>query len=451
MPATPPDGLPRDLLQDRRKPRPLAAPTLPPSGARASAADGAPCIIAAVTTDEVPAGPVEVPPPEPPVEPGRARPATPAAWALVAVNVAVFALELAWGGSDFGPTLHRMGAGLGRAGLAHEPWRIVSAAFLHFGVIHLLLNMWALLVFGRLLELILGVRRFLVLYALSAAAGGLASSLFHVQALSAGASGAVWGLMTGQIALVVRLKHEEGAERVPVPMSTLLQPLVVNLLFSLSPGIDMAAHLGGGVAGAGLILSGLIGWRKPEAAGWRPAAWGASFAMAGCLAMALVHGRPWELRWPPPLLPRAIPDAPVTVPVPGGLQPAPSGEKNASVFGDLSSDPLALFCAVGRLEASVSEQRRPEELSQVARDMAAQPLSKGEVRDSSPHVVQLRLRPAVYSASRFGEGGRQQTWVMVEGSWWLRLDVVLRPDAPTRWAKLPAAIAEGVTIRTEGP
>ena len=40
---------------------------------------------------------------------------------------------------------------------------------------------------------------------------------------------------------------------------------------------------------------------------------------------------------------------------------------------------------------------------------------------------------------------------MVEGSWWLRLDVVLRPDAPTRWAKLPAAIAEGVTIRTEGP
>jgi len=38
---------------------------------------------------------------------------------------------------------------------------------------------------------------------------------------------------------------------------------------------------------------------------------------------------------------------------------------------------------------------------------------------------------------------------MVEGSWWLRLDIVLRPDAPASWAKLPAAIAEGVTIRAE--
>jgi len=52
-------------------------------------------------------------------------------------------------------------------------------------------------------------------------------------------------------------------------------------------------------------------------------------------------------------------------------------------------------------------------------------------------------------SSQLGEGGCQQTWVMVEGSWWLRLDVVLRPDAPASWAKLPAAIAEGVTIRAE--
>jgi hypothetical protein len=89
--------------------------------------------------------------------------------------------------------------------------------------------------------------------------------------------------MTGQIALVVRLQRQEDAEQLPVKMSALLQPLVVNLLYSFSPGIDMAGHLGGGIAGAGLILTGLIGWKKPEPAGWRPAAWGASLAMAACL------------------------------------------------------------------------------------------------------------------------------------------------------------------------
>jgi membrane associated rhomboid family serine protease len=364
----------------------------------------------------------------------------------VAVNVVVFALELAWGGSDSPLTLHRMGAGLGRAGLAHEPWRIISAAFLHFGVVHLALNMWALVVFGRMLEIILGARRFVVLYALCAAAGGLASSLVHAQILSAGASGAVWGLMTGQIALVVRLRREEGAERAPVQMSTLMQPLVVNLLFSLTPGIDMAAHLGGGVAGAGLILSGLVGWKRPEPAGWRWAAWGASLAMAACLAVALGHGRPWELRWPPSLVAQAIPDTPVIVGVPRGLQPQPSSDKDGRVFGNLGSDPLAAYCAVGKLDVAVAEQSRREYLSQMARDAAARPLEKGQVRDQSPLVVQLRLRPAVFFASHFPKGGRIQTWLMVEGSWWVRLDVVVRPDAPASWAKLPTAIAEGITI-----
>jgi membrane associated rhomboid family serine protease len=366
----------------------------------------------------------------------------------VTVNVVVFGLELLFGGSASPLALYRMGAGVGRTGLADEPWRTVSAAFLHVNILHLALNMWALVVFGRMLEIILGARRFIVLYALSAAGGGLASALFHAQILSAGASGAVWGLMTGQIAAIVRLKRQQGPERVPVRMSTLLQPLVVNLLFSLTPGIDMAGHLGGGVAGAGLILSGLIGWGRPELAGWRPAAWGASLAMAGCLAVALGQGRPWELRWPPSLVPRAIADTPVTVPVPGGLEPQASTEENVKIFGDLSVDPLALFCAVGRLEAPVVEQQRPEYLSRMARDVAGRPLDRGWAWEQRPRVVQLRVRPAVFSASRLPQGGRMQMWLMVEGSSWLRLDVVLRPDASSSWTKLPAAIAEGITFQT---
>jgi membrane associated rhomboid family serine protease len=368
--------------------------------------------------------------------------------ALVAVNVLMFGLELAWGGCDSPATLLRMGAGLGRPGLLREPWRIVSAAFLHFSVAHLLLNMWALVAFGRMLEVILGARRFLVLYALSAVAGGLASSAFHAQVVSAGASGAVWGLMTGQIALVVRLRQQHGPDRVPVRMSSLLQPLVVNLLYSLTPGIDMAAHLGGGVAGAGLILSGLIGWSRPEPPAWRRAAWVASLGMAACITVALGSGRPWELRWPPSLVPRAIPGTPVVVPVPRGLLPAPKAEGGFWVFGDLGADPLAVYCATGRLEAH-DQVPDGELLEQMSREQAARPLQKNESWDQVPRVVPLGQRRAVFFATHVRDWVRIETWLIAEGSWWLRLDVMRRPDAPQSWGKLPAAIAEGVRMAPE--
>jgi hypothetical protein len=256
----------------------------------------------------------------------------------------------------------------------------------------------------------------------------------------------VWGLRR-QIALIVRLKRLEGAERVPVRMSALLQPLVVNLLYSLTPGIDMAGHLGGGVAGAAVILSGAIGWRRPEPSGWRPAAWGAALAMAGCLAVALGQGRPWELRWPPPLVPQTVADTPVAVPVPRGLERTTSGEMKGAVFGNLSRDPLVLFCSAGRLDTPLVEQQRTAHLSQAARDVAARPLETGWSWEQRPRVVQLRGRPAVFAASRSAGGPHVQTWVLMEGSWWLRLDILLRPDASASWARLPATIAEGATIR----
>jgi len=397
-------------------------------------------------------GRVESSTPEPSImEAAHKGPAGSTPWALVtvlAVNVVLFALETLWGGSESTLTLYRMGANLGRDGLVHEPWRIVSSAFLHIGVLHLLFNMWALLAFGQMLEGALGARRFIALYALCAAAGGLTSSLVHKEELAAGASGAVWGLMTGQIALVLRLRRELGAERVPVDTGKLAQPLVVNLLYSLQPGIDMAAHIGGGLAGAGLILSGLISRRQPESAAWRPIAWGAALTMVGSVAMALGHGRPWELLWPPPLVGSAITDTPVAVAVPRGLQQVPSSIKNARVFGDLGYDPLALYFVVNRLEASIAERSRPEVLSEMARQQATQPLEKNQSWVQQPRVVQLRLRPAVFSASSFRDAGRMQTWLIVEGSWLLRFDAVLRPDAPASWTKLPAAIAEGITIHS---
>jgi len=406
--------------------------------------------LTSVGTDQPAGDPVEQPSPElSGKEAADTRPPTPTPWSLVTlvvVNVAVFALEVLWGGSESTLTLYRMGAGLGRAALLPEPWRVVSSAFLHIGVFHLLLNMWALLAFGQMLEAALGARRFIVLYALCAAAGGLTSSLIHRETLAAGASGAVWGLMTGQIALIVRLRREFGAERVPVDTGKLAQPLVVNLLYSLRPGIDMAAHIGGGLAGAGLILSGLISRRQPEGATWRLAAWGASLTMAGSVALALGQGQPWQLRWAPSLVPRAISDTPAVVHIPASLRAWPTSEAQTVGFGDLRSDPLFVACRAGLLGEPIDERHRPEYLVELARTMKTWPLAKGESRDQGPHVVQLRLRPAAFYSTHGQDGLRLQTWVMVQGSWFVRLDVGLRPDAPASWAALPGAIANEIVI-----
>src|SRR6185503_10317274 len=110
-----------------------------------------------------------------------------------------FALQELWGGSESGELLYRMGANLGRLGLTQEPWRLLSSAFLHIGVVHLLANMWALYVFGRVLERVLGPARLLVLYGVAALGGGLLSALVHARSLAAGASGAVWGLMCAEV------------------------------------------------------------------------------------------------------------------------------------------------------------------------------------------------------------------------------------------------------------
>ena len=214
-----------------------------------------------------------------------------ATWALIAANVAIFGLQVLWGGSESDDTLRRMGASIGRQGLTSEPWRLLSSAFLHIGSIHLVANMWALYVFGNALERILGPARLIVLYGVSALGGGLLSALVHPRHLAAGASGAVWGLMAAEVALVFQLRRRHGPDAVPGGWSV-AQPLVLNLLISFAPRIDMAAHLGGGLTGA-LFLLGYTrrSWIQRD---WKPAAVATVMVMAASVALALWTGRPWE-------------------------------------------------------------------------------------------------------------------------------------------------------------
>jgi membrane associated rhomboid family serine protease len=155
------------------------------------------------------------------------------------------------GGLQWDEMTARFGLVLGNAdsfqiGVHDGEWyRLITAAFLHASVAHILLNMLALWFIGSALEPVLGRWRFASLYVLAALGGSAASLLsgFDYQ-LSVGASGAVYGLF-GALFIVMR--------RLGRDVTFVVVLLVINLIFGFTvPGIDWRAHLGGLVVGTGL-------------------------------------------------------------------------------------------------------------------------------------------------------------------------------------------------------
>jgi rhomboid protease GluP len=186
---------------------------------------------------------------------------TPATIALVAINLAAFAAMLMHGaGLWHSPNDIQLawGAGFGPATKDGQWWRLGSALFLHFGLLHLSLNMWALWDGGRLVERLYGTLRFTALYFASGLAGNLASLLVQGDhAVSGGASGAVFGVYG---ALLACLWIERGRVH-PVEFRWLFGAAaiftVANVIFGLLiQGIDNGAHIGGLLSGmlAGVAL-----------------------------------------------------------------------------------------------------------------------------------------------------------------------------------------------------
>jgi membrane associated rhomboid family serine protease len=174
---------------------------------------------------------------------GRLRSGAPAlTYALIGANVAAFVLQTASAGLEGHLTLWPPAVADG------ELYRLATSAFLHYGLTHLLLNMWALYVVGPPLEMWLGRLRFGALYALSALGGSvLAYLLAPLNTATAGASGAVFGLF-GAIFVVLRRLNLNYRWVVAVIVVNLAFTLVVPMIISRS--ISWQAHLGGLVTGA---------------------------------------------------------------------------------------------------------------------------------------------------------------------------------------------------------
>jgi len=148
---------------------------------------------------------------------------------------------------------HSLGAVKG-VDLTHGDWiqwlRLLRNCFVHFGLIHLGVNMYSLYAIGPFLEHIWGRTRFLLLYLLSGFAGSCALVISNPTISGAGASGAIWGILASLpvwIALNRRYISHSWASGM---MRQLLFLFILNAGISLAPGISAAAHFGGGAAGA---------------------------------------------------------------------------------------------------------------------------------------------------------------------------------------------------------
>jgi membrane associated rhomboid family serine protease len=148
--------------------------------------------------------------------------------------------------------VHRVGASSGMDLEAGRWWRLLTLCFAHIGVVHLLMNMMGLFVLGRIEEPLWGRARFLAIYLISGLAGSCALIIVHPQALGAGASGAVWGLLMALAVWVVAHRHSLG-DRKGFLLGMVFLVIVLETSSSFLPGISAAAHFGGG--GMGLVLS----------------------------------------------------------------------------------------------------------------------------------------------------------------------------------------------------
>ena len=215
----------------------------------------------------------------------------PVTWGLVVLNVLIFVamlsngaglwhsrneIQLAWG-ANFGPATQD-----------GEWWRLGTAMFLHFGVIHLALNMVALADGGKLVERMYGSGRFLLVYILSGLSGNLLSLVMQGNlAVSGGASGAIFGIYGALLVFLwCERKHLDGYEFRWLFWGVVGFSCAMILMGALIPAIDNAAHVGGFMTG---ILLGVVVYRPVR--GTLPVAYRAGVLLVLALLVSVLITR----------------------------------------------------------------------------------------------------------------------------------------------------------------
>lgn len=173
-------------------------------------------------------------------------------YTLIIINILVFIMMYILGnGSEDAYTLVKFGANYPELIRAGEYYRLLTSAFLHIGFLHLIFNNYALYVIGSQLESFLGRTKFFTVYLVSALCGSLMSMIF-ADGISAGASGAIFGLLGSLLYFGYNYRVYLGG----VIKSQIIPLIIVNLIIGfITPGIDNAAHIGGLLGGLGITMA----------------------------------------------------------------------------------------------------------------------------------------------------------------------------------------------------
>lgn len=174
---------------------------------------------------------------------------------IMAICILLFGAMYIFGnGSEDTLTLLTFGANLDVLVEAGDYYRLLTCIFLHIGIIHLVCNMYSLYVIGKEVEGLYGKWKYLIIYILSGICGSILSLAFNSNTISAGASGAIFGLLGALLYFGYYYRTYLGA----TIKSSVLPVIILNLVIGfLNPGIDNSAHIGGLVAG--ILVSMLLG------------------------------------------------------------------------------------------------------------------------------------------------------------------------------------------------
>jgi rhomboid protease GluP len=181
--------------------------------------------------------------------------------ALIAINVLVFLAMVASGVSFTQPTpldVYKWGGDFGPDTVgAHQWWRLLTSCFLHFGIIHIGMNMYVLYLIGPFIQTVFGRMRYLLIYFIAGLTGSIVSVWVHPTAVGAGASGAIFGLYGAVFGFLLIKRRSLN----PAAMKSIVKSAGIFVLYnvvygSISGTTDLSAHLGGLLAGflAGMLL-----------------------------------------------------------------------------------------------------------------------------------------------------------------------------------------------------
>jgi rhomboid protease GluP len=208
----------------------------------------------------------------------------------------IFSMKLAGGTGGFGDisgnVLYLLGAKYGPAIVAnHQWWRLITAGFLHGGLLHIAMNSYALFILVTEVEQYFGTARLIVAYVLSTFTGFVLSTLTQPMTPSVGASAAAFGLIGIMLSLSIRRRNDPLVQLI---RQRYMQWLVFSLVLTVfSRGIDIWAHVGGFAGG---FLAGMVGGLpslpgSPRERFWGILAGGAVLVVAGAILLDFFAAR----------------------------------------------------------------------------------------------------------------------------------------------------------------